>query len=247
MHSGSELIETWVPKGGFRITRCKLQTRHYGIVVADCLVPRWENAELISVHPCEAQPCLHRLFAECRPDSGQFVNLASNYGLLSSSVTRRPTPGEIVPASILSPEPIEIWGRVIRELHSCAVLWDTIRVGCGGLGLARQGMRLAAKLAENFARLSFSLNAKYVENGIRRFELGYRPPTLAAALWQRFAEEVAGTICCARCPAPHCGRWFLIDDATRSDKRYCSGACRSRIFRHKVRYHEFSTISGELF
>jgi hypothetical protein len=58
---------------------------------------------------------------------------------------------------------------------------------------------------------------------------GMASPTLKAALWQRFAAEVAGLIHPARCPAPNCGRWF--SDAARSDKRYCSNACRNRMFR----------------
>ncbi len=36
-------------------------------------------------------------------------------------------------------------------------------------------------------------------------DAGYRPLRLVDALWQRFAEELAGFITCSKCPAPKCG------------------------------------------
>ncbi len=62
------------------------------------------------------------------------------------------------------------------------------------------------------------------------FALRYRPSRLSDAIWQRFAEEIAGIITCARCPAPKCGRWFLRS-AGRSDRQYCSHACQMRAWR----------------
>ena len=56
---------------------------------------------------------------------------------------------------------------------------------------------------------------------------------LIDALWQRFAEEIAGAFTCARCPAPKCGRWFL-KTAGRSDRRYCSYACQMRDWRGRA-------------
>jgi hypothetical protein len=72
--------------------------------------------------------------------------------------------------------------------------------------------------------------------------------TLRTALWQRLAGEVAGLIRCARCPAPSCGRWFLKGDATRSDRQFCSPACRIRTFRRrsddKIQRHADKDTSG---
>lgn len=244
MYSGSEVIETWIPDGGFRITRRRLQTPHHGIVVAECLVPKWENAELTAIRPCEVQPCLHHVFAHITADPHNIAKLASHYGLLTTAITRRAAPGEVVPARILPPEPIDIWRALVRELHACAGLWDMIRVGHGSLGArAELGARLTARLGANLARLRFALTARFVDDGRAPFQLLYRPSTLAGALWQRFAEEVAGLMCCVRCPAPKCGRWFLIGDAARNDKQYCSGACRSRTFREKARSASYPDAS----
>ena len=53
MQLGGTSIETWIPAGGFRIAKRRLQTPDHGIIVADCLVPKWENAQLSPVRPCE--------------------------------------------------------------------------------------------------------------------------------------------------------------------------------------------------
>jgi hypothetical protein len=65
MHTGSDLLETWIPNGGFMIERRKLKTSDGGSAVADCLVPKWADDELARDLPCVRQPCLHRIFAEC--------------------------------------------------------------------------------------------------------------------------------------------------------------------------------------
>ncbi len=52
MHTGSELLETWIPDGGFEITKRKLKTDDGGSAVADCLVPKWPDDELARDLPC---------------------------------------------------------------------------------------------------------------------------------------------------------------------------------------------------
>ena len=139
MHSGSELIQTWIPTGGFRIERRKLKTPDGGSAIADCLVPKWTDDDLAPDHPCARQPCLHRIFAECPPDSERILDLAGRYGLLTVSIPRLPAPGETVRADALPPEPLEIWKREIQALRMCADLWDS-----------GSRDRLARKLAEHF-------------------------------------------------------------------------------------------------
>jgi hypothetical protein len=53
--------------------------------------------------------------------------------------------------------------------------------------------------------------------------LARAPALLTDATRQQFAREAASIIQCARCPAPHCGRWFLRS-ASRKDRQYCSSA-----------------------
>lgn len=100
-------------------------------------------------------------------------------------------------------------------------LWDSIANGQES-GAARE--RLGRKISEHLARVPFYFRAS--EQGFV-----FCPVTLSAALWQRFAAEVAGLIRPARCAAPNCGGWFLRGTTARSDKRFCSNACKNRAFR----------------
>jgi hypothetical protein len=221
MHSGSELLETWIPDGGFEIAKRTLKTGDGGSAVADCLVPKWTDDELTPDLPCARQPCLHRIFADCPPDTERILSLAGRYGLLTVSIPRTPAPGQVVKADVLPPEPVEIWRKEIQALRACTELWDSI-ANSQDSGAAREGV--GRKISEHLARVPFHL--KISEQSFR-----YCPATLHAALWQRFAAEVAGLIHPARCAAPNCGRWFLRGTAARSDKRFCSNACKNRAFR----------------
>ncbi len=98
---------------------------------------------------------------------------------------------------------------------------------CADLWEAGARDRLGRKLAEHLARVPFHLRPS--EENLLAFR--YCPLTLSAALWQRFAAEVAGLLHPARCPASKCGRWFLRGDMARTDKRFCSNACKNRVWR----------------
>jgi hypothetical protein len=224
MTSGSELVETWIPVGGFKVERRRVRTQDGGATVTECLVPKWEIDDLMEDYPCARQPCLHRLVADCSLEKAAVLDLAGRYGLLTVSLTRVPAPGKPVPSSTLSPEPLDIWKSEIRELKACADLWDRTAAG------DRRGEEmLERKLGAGLAHAPFHLAASH-ENG-SGFRMRYRPANLRAALWQRFAGEVAGLIRCARCPAPTCRRWFLKGEASRSDRQFCSDTCRVRAFR----------------
>jgi len=54
-HAGSELIETWIPDGGFKLERRKVQTPDGSATFTECLVPKWEFGELTPDQPCARQ------------------------------------------------------------------------------------------------------------------------------------------------------------------------------------------------
>jgi len=226
MHTGSELLETWIPTGGFKVERRRVRTLDGGATVTECLVPRWDTGELDLDQPCARQPCLHRIVADCLPERQPILDLAGRYGLLTVSLTRTPEPGKPVPVSALAPEPLDVWRTEIRELKAVGDLWD--RISAGDL---RGRDMLERRLGANLARAPFHLTASH-ENG-SGFRLHYRPVTLRTALWQRFAGEVTGLLRCARCSAPSCGRWFLKGESSRNDRQFCSDTCRVRAFRGK--------------
>jgi hypothetical protein len=220
MTSGSELVETWIPDGGFRLERRKVRTPDGDATFTECLVPKWEFGELLPDQPCARQPCLHRIVADCPPEKDAILDLAARYGLLAASIAVRPEPGKPVPVDALLPEPLEVWRREIRELRDCTALWDGIAAGD-----LRGRDLLDRKLGANLAGAPFHLAASHEnESG---FRMRYRPANLRIALWQRLAGEAAGFIRCARCSAPTCGRWFLKGERSRSDRLFCSDTARS--------------------
>jgi predicted RNA-binding Zn ribbon-like protein len=164
------------------------------------------------------------------------VKLASLFGLLTAT-------GKVLP-----PEPVESWHREIRALRNATTLWDAVAgedvaalrralpqhqaaKGKELFGLARE--HLARKVTEKIAGGRLELIAP-PDEGPSQFTIRHRPATLIDAIWQQFAEEIAGMIACAKCPAPKCGRWFPRSTA-RSDREYCSHACQMRVWRHKGR------------
>jgi hypothetical protein len=104
-----------------------------------------------------------------------------------------------------APEPLNLWRQEIRALRGLTV----------------------PKLAGKLAAVRFQL-IPVEENGA--VVLRYRAARFIDAIYQRFAEEFAGLIQCARCPAPNCGRWFL-KSAGRGDRRFCSHPCKMRVWR----------------
>ncbi len=160
------------------------------------------------------------------------LRLAGFYGLLTAT-------GKTLP-----PEPVDIWHREIRALRNATALWDAIAAedaaglrrllpqhqAAKGKELSRLAREhLGRRVTEKMAGGRYELTAP-PDEGPSQFVIRHRPMRLIDAIWQRFAEEIAGMITCSRCPAPNCGRWFLRS-AGRSDRQYCSHACQMRRLR----------------
>jgi hypothetical protein len=152
------------------------------------------------------------------------------YGLLTAS-------GKVLP-----PEPVETWHREIRALRISTALWDAL-AGEDEVALRRAlPQHQAAKGAELFRLAREHLARKVTEKmADGRFELiappDQGPPQFIDAIWQRFAEEIAGVMTCAQCPAPNCGRWFPRNTG-RSDHEYCSHSCQMRAWRGVRSQHQ---------
>jgi hypothetical protein len=58
MYGGSELLETWIPDGGFKMERRRTKAPDGGSTITECLVPKWAGDELTQDRPCARQPCL---------------------------------------------------------------------------------------------------------------------------------------------------------------------------------------------
>jgi predicted RNA-binding Zn ribbon-like protein len=226
--TGTDAFEAWIPVGGFKLEHRKGKTPDGETLNTDWLVPQWAHDDLAAVRPLAEQPCLHRVLADCPHD--QVVMLAGLYGLLTAT-------GKTPP-----PEPVEIWRREIRELRTSTALWDAL-AGADATALRRLLPHHQAAKGKELVRLARERLARQVTEKIsggrielsapesdRPFTICHRPARLVDAIWQRFAEEIAGMITCARCPAPGCGRWFPRS-VGRSDRQFCSHACQVRAWR----------------
>jgi hypothetical protein len=224
------LWKTGFPTAASSLEHRKGKTPDGGALTTDWLALVWADDELTAGRPCAEQPCLHRVLARCSHD--QVVPFANAYGLLTA--TGKP----------LHPEPVDTWHREIRALRNATALWDAIAANDGTalrralpqhqaakwkalLGLARE--HLARAITEKVAGGRLELVALPDEEP-PQFTIRYRPAKLIDAIWQRFAEEIAGVIACNRCPAPDCGRWFPRGNG-RSDRQFCSHACQMRAWR----------------
>jgi hypothetical protein len=65
-----------------------------------------------------------------------------------------------------------------------------------------------------------------------RLEMHIVPSNLIGELWLQFCRAVEGNKQYLRCP--ECTTWYEIDPSkNRTDKRYCSNACRNRAYRRR--------------
>jgi len=108
----------------------------------------------------------------------------------------------------------------------------------------REGIGVVAEFCLHDA-ISYSLARRasvVLKGGFGSSAGGVRlsPINLIGALWLQFALAVDGNVGYAHCQS--CGSWFPIaSGAGRTDKRYCSDACRMRAYRQRKRQ---STAKG---
>ena len=157
------------------IERRKLKTADGGSAVADCLVPQVGRRRTDPDLPCARQPCLHRIFAECPPDTERILSLSGRYGLLTVSIPRTPAPGQIVKATCSRASRSRFGVRRFRRFGPA---WN-------------YGTRLRTVRSQQ--RGVNGLDAKSpttwpASRSSQHFRAGFRfcPTTLNAALWQRF-------------------------------------------------------------
>ncbi len=136
----------------------------------------------------------------------------------------------------LSPEYVGDWYGSIRELRGTVLAWEKAKATGDFSRIIRTVERQTARL-RSFDKggpmpgidASILLSKDPLSGEAR---LCIRPSTLSDALWTQLALAIDGSQSLQTCV--ECKKWFAIkSDRGRSDKEYCSDACRMRAYRKR--------------
>jgi hypothetical protein len=126
---------------------------------------------------------------------------------------------------------IGTWSMRIREMRQTVELWKKSMVA----GDFRKITRFVQK---NFVHAADFVPGVPVELLLKEdlssatARLCIRPRSLIHALWAEFLLAIDGNANLGACT--QCGKWFtLVAGRGRSDKEYCSNACRMRAYRKR--------------
>ena len=126
------------------------------------------------------------------------------------------------------PEYVDTWYYAMMEMRRAVTAWEKAKT-TGDFGPIIQSIsRLTRPIGANI------LLREDPANGAARLCL--RPPTLLDALWTQLALALDGSEYLRTCV--ECKKWFTISAGQgRSDKEYCTNACRMRAYRERKGKH----------
>jgi hypothetical protein len=213
--------------------------RDQGVSSVRMLHPRSRRVKFFDLF--EKSPTAYLEFAQKPPTEDGIKDLADRYGpLLPDPLVAPPPPPdgfEKIPPSIqFYGRRIDEWEVFIGKMHRTVKLWDmSIKEGdFGRIIRAVEGYVLPAPGSP----ISLFLKADRVR-WIRgqgplsaSARLCIRPATLRNAIWTQLLLAIDGNVNLATCV--QCRKWFTIESGRgRSDKEYCSNACRMRAYRKR--------------
>jgi hypothetical protein len=142
--------------------------------------------------------------------AGPFVGMAKNIGWIER--------GE-------SDDVLEDWEKEIPLMRKAIALWERTQRG-EVTDQEVQGLQHTIN-QELLNTVSVRLVPDVRHGGLT---LRMRPFTLLGALWLQLAEAVSGNKEFRSCPT--CGKWFELNpDIARTNRQFCSDACRTRAYR----------------
>lgn len=131
------------------------------------------------------------------------------------------------------PQLYESWYWAMQEMRSAVTAWDRAKATGNFkriiLKVQLRGLGRLEKHPESGMDASITLS-EAPQTGEAR--LCIRPTTLLDALWTQLALAIDGSESLRKCA--ECKKWFTIKAGEgRSDKQYCSNACRMRAYRKR--------------
>lgn len=161
-------------------------------------------------------PCVDFVNTPVRPAMGDYAGpkaLADRFGPLLDG-----------------PQWVDTWTHSIKMLQNASKVWKKAdRTGDFKQlirGFSRRGLKLFGR---NRIDASISIREE-PQTGVAR--LCIRPETLLDALWTQLAQAIDGSQSLRNCV--QCKQWLTTSAGQgRSDKEYCSNACRMRAYRKR--------------
>jgi hypothetical protein len=177
------------------------------------LQPRSERTRRFDLF--KANPSAFLEFAQTPPTENGIKDFADRYG-----GSLGPGPGQVY---------IDYWCSAIREMHQAVELWQKSKM----TGDFRRINRCVEELFYPRPVLGmpvYLLLKKDPLNGSA--SLCIRPDRLHHALWVQLLLAIDGNLNLRGCV--QCRKWFTLEAGRgRSDKEYCSNACRMRAYRKR--------------
>lgn len=194
------------------------------------------------VYDPRSKPALFRNFAELEPTEDAIQRFANEYGplgLFGPIEVQLEHGGKTFPNG----EQFEVWVREIRHMRQAVNALEALEQAL----YAHDGRpELAPYVAEDdeIKRLrSFiqsSINRKLDQHAAPRLlydpdqgTMGLRivPKNLLGAMWLQFGEAIDSTRKFDRCK--QCNSWFAISKSERTNRLFCSDACKSKHYRKR--------------
>jgi hypothetical protein len=187
-------------------------------------------------------------FAQTDPTTEGVVGFANAYGLLGLPDDDRRLSEGRGEVFVEDDESLDRWFAEIGAIRDAVTLWNGLR---GRRVKAGDDDRLMGAVNDRLAGAAAPRLTRDRRSG--RPVLQDFPLSLLGAVWLQFARAVGGNKEYRACAS--CERWFEVSPETaRTNRQFCSEACRSRAYRdRKGRAVElraegwsFDRIAGEL-
>ena len=219
--------------------------------------PKLLRQKLLRYYPLR-NPAIFRMFADVGPDHQSILNFANRFGLLTDAV---------------SGESLAFWQEQISDMRSLVDLWEKATSLCSDLEKASRVVKsmeghemmagdtvahalhftldvavdhfdcLILRVNQRISNVTAALCRNFTDGAEDSVQLQLRPNNLLQAMWLQFGQAIAANKSFRKC---QCGTWFEISrKVARSDKIFCTEACKARAYRQRLAGRTEGATAGE--
>lgn len=204
--------ECRVPVGGYDV----ITLEHFIYDGARALQARSKRTRRFDLF--KVSPSAFLEFAQTPATEDGIKDFADRYGLLWPSGDQ-----------------INFWSEEIRSMHRTVRLWETSRRTRDFSKIIRTVRTRLVHVGQEDPDPGVFVELFLKEDPLSASaRLAIRPHTLLHALWAQLVLAIDGNQNLGACVL--CRKWFTLESGRgRSDKEYCSNACRMRAYRKRKR------------